>query len=261
MRAPCANRNVCTVHIPHCITSLTGLAYFACVCVHVGAWYGVLAVVSQLAVVTNALLIAITSNFVGFEVYIRGGYRDEYNNTEDLVPRDNGYDQGLSGYANWSSTVFDVIDLVDGEAFPAYSAQGLQYVNDDGSDVRVISGGNPDDTPLFLPFIDFSCLNTSATSVRCDLDTTKIGVKRFIYNGSMDAEETVETFTDTQYKRFYNSRNCRSLLINASSDDSPEEGSIAESSCFIRDHQCRLAVYSACRCTCAYMYTMCRGKL
>ncbi len=44
-------------------------------CTSLGAWYGILAVVSQLAVVTNAFLIAVTAQFIPIEVFTRGGYR------------------------------------------------------------------------------------------------------------------------------------------------------------------------------------------
>ena len=40
-----------------------------------GAWFGILTVVSQLAVVTNAFLIAITAQFIPIETYARGGFR------------------------------------------------------------------------------------------------------------------------------------------------------------------------------------------
>ena len=41
----------------------------------IGAWFYLLTVVSQFAVVTNALLIAITSGFVPQAVYLYGGYQ------------------------------------------------------------------------------------------------------------------------------------------------------------------------------------------
>lgn len=40
-----------------------------------GAWFGILSVISQLSVVTNAFLIAVTAQFIPIETYIRGGFR------------------------------------------------------------------------------------------------------------------------------------------------------------------------------------------
>ena len=202
--------------------------------------------VSQLAVVTNAVLIAVTSNFVGFEVYRRGGYRDDYNGTGaitvmgeelqgDIVPTNSSdRDQGLSGYANWSSTVFEVNDLVDGRAFPAYSAQSLEFVNADGSEVEVISGAM-DGTPiLYLPFINFTCLAANSMLVNCILpETTVISVSPFY---DEDAT-TATTFTEMKYENFYSSKNCSRLVFNVGRDDSPGTGSRGD--CFIPSAKCR----------------------
>jgi hypothetical protein len=204
----------------------------------IGAWYGVLAVVSQLAVVTNALLIAITSNFVGFEVYRRGGYSDDYTGmvTDTLVGEvpivpvnDSNSNQGLSGYANWSSTAFEVLDLVDGRAFPAYSAQSLEFLNADGSEVTVISGDKGDDTsPLYLPFIDFACLKQN-----CSVNTTDVEV--FLYYDDMNI--TTPTFTEKQYEAFYENASCAQLVFDAGRDDSPENGT--DGPCFNGAAMCR----------------------
>ena len=195
--------------------------------------------VSQLAVVTNALLIAITSNFVGFEVYRRGGYSDDYtgmvNDTlvgelRPIVPvNDSNSNQGLSGYANWSSTAFEVRDLVDGRAFPAYSAQSLEFLNADGSEVTVISGDKGDDTsPLYLPFIDFACLKQN-----CSVNTTDVEV--FLYYDDMTTTNT--TFTERQYERFYENANCTQLVFSAGRDDSPENDTLG--GCFNNATTCR----------------------
>ena len=194
-----------------------------------GAWYGVLAVVSHLAVVTNALLIAITSNFVSFEVYTRGGYADHYNHT-GLVPNDGTADQGLSGYVNWSTTSFDILDLFDGDAFPAYSAQKLKSVNEDGSDVTILSGG---EEALYLPFIDFDCLDANAASMEClSYNTTA-----FIYTRLDGSVGTNVSFSAKQYKEFYSSSKCRKLVVNKKVGDSPEEGD--HGICFNNGSSCR----------------------
>ncbi len=89
-----------------------------------GAWYTILEVVSKLAVITNALLIGFTSQFVPFRVYIFGDYGGDqhdlirgslYDNDTDLLP--------LVGYVNWSLSEFPIDVLLDGNAFPAYTAQ------------------------------------------------------------------------------------------------------------------------------------------
>ena len=198
----------------------------------VGAWYSVLAVVSQLAVVTNALLIAITSNFVGFEVYRRGGYKDEYvGRNLSFVPDESGSDQGLSGYANWSTTEFSLDDLLDGDAFPAYSAQSLEYQNPDGSEVEVISGDSRG-TPLYLPFVNFACLDIMAPDNNCTFETTIIRVQD-TYNE--ESEGNVTTFTDDQYERFYEDDNCKTLLFDADTSESPP----SNGTCYRSGFQCR----------------------
>ena len=202
-------------------------------CLYIGAWYGVLAIVSQLAVVTNAILIAITSNFVGFEVYRRGGYQDDYNDT-GLVPQENGHDQGLSGYVNWSSTEFLVDDLVDGSAFPVYSAQRLVLVNDDGTDVRKVENGrkvpiDEDDPPLYLPFINFTC-------IKSDLSNCSDSLESFAVN-QLNGERTVDTYTEDNYKSFYMDRECRKLVFNVDDNDSPRNSTLGP--CFNSFQTCR----------------------
>lgn len=201
--------------------------------------------VSQLAVITNAVLIAVTSNFVGFEAYRRGGYRDDYNGTGTLtvmdvvlqgsiVPDESGSDQGLSGYANWSSTVFEVSDLIDGSAFPAYSAQSLELLNGDGSTASVIRGDVKDNSPpLYLPFINFECLTNNFGNSNCTVNTTTVTVSPF-------RDETltnITTFTEIQYEMFYRSINCRQLVFDVSPDDSPSNSSRGE--CFDDTATCR----------------------
>ena len=210
------------VHAIHCV-----IANSMCILTHLGAWYGVLAVISQLAVVTNALLIAITSSFVSYETYIRGNYDEEYNSS-GLVP-DNAVDRGLSGYANWSTTSFRIDDLVDGSAFPAYSAQELDYENEDGTEVQ--SNATRDSTPLYLPFIDFDCLQEENIAGRCDLKLTEVYVTTV-----NDGNFTDITFTDEEYKKYYQS-SCRNLTVDVGEDDSPEERQLGP--CFNKNFTCR----------------------
>ena len=212
----------------------------------VGAWYGVLAVISQLSVVTNALLIAVTSNFVGFEVYIRGGYRDDYNRTvivpdndgaRQIVPDNDGARQGLSGYVEWSQSVFLVSDLLDGEAFPAYNAQSLELLSDDGEDP---SDGSSSDPPLYLPYINFTCLNNYL--VECNVSTTTVMVERYSGNDTL-----VETFSESQFEAFYSNEDCRNLVLRVSDpSESPKnaEDYNVTGKCFL-EHTCRLLLLIA----------------
>ena len=191
----------------------------------VGAWYSILAIVSQLAVVTNAILIAITSNFVGFEVYIRGGYDNEYNSTGIVPGGDSRADQGLSGYANWSTTVYPVDELVDGEAFPAFTAQSLEYVNDDGSEITVDS-----QTPLYLPYINFECL---MNSTNCNgIPITTINVTKY-----GDSQIEAKTFLEDDFETFYKNKSCRNLVFPGlrRTNASPEK----RGECFNEQFPCR----------------------
>lgn len=191
----------------------------------IGAWYSILAIVSQLAVVTNAILIAITSNFVGFEVYIRGGYDNEYNSTGIVPGGDSRADQGLSGYANWSTTVYPVDELVDGEAFPAFTAQSLEYVNDDGSEITVDS-----QTPLYLPYINFECLKNSTN---CNgIPITTINVTKY-----GDSQIEAETFLEDDFETFYKNKSCRNLVFPGlrRTNASPEK----RGECFNEQFPCR----------------------
>lgn len=59
-----------------------------------------------------------------------------------------------SGYLDWSLSPFKVYNLLDGRAFPAFTSHELQVYD---------LSGNPNSDEfgnalLFLPFINFSCL-------------------------------------------------------------------------------------------------------
>lgn len=211
-----------------------------------GAWYGVLAVISQLAVVTNALLIAITSSFVSYETYRRGDYDERYNSS-GLVP-DDAVDRGLSGYANWSTTSFEIGDLVDGSAFPAYSAQELDYENEDGSEVQ--SNATGDSTPLYLPFIDFTCLIDRGIMNRCpDVEFTEVIVT------TLDGDNFTDlTFSDDQYETYYRS-SCRNLTVRVGRDDSPEDRNLGP--CFKTNSTCRYVTTLVVWCYCQTLLFAC----
>ena len=87
----------------------------------------ILNVVSSIAVLTNGLLIAITANFIPFEVYVRNGYSDQYKNSIKNSAFGNATRiHDLSGYIQWSVSPFPLSALLDGQAFPAYSVAGFQ---------------------------------------------------------------------------------------------------------------------------------------
>ena len=163
-----------------------------------GAWFTILNIISQLSVVTNAFLIAVTAQFVPFEVYVRGGWSSDYRDFHNLshVPR-------LTGYVEWSLSNFSLNELVDGRAFPAFTAQELPLYID----------GDEQEDLLYLPFIDFDCISN-----RSNAD---------ISNDSF----SIRTFSESQYKAFYGNSTNRALLFSDSKrDESPDEGS--EGPCF-----------------------------
>ena len=212
-------------------------------CGSTGAWYGVLSVVSNLSVLTNALLIAITSNFVGFEVYIRGGYDEFYTGFNaagsPIVPLgEHAADQGLSGYANWSTTSFSVNVLVDGEAFPAYTAQSLEYFSDDGELAEIVANNANGNTALYLPFIDIQCVMNSTlneTYPSCS-EGNLVQVKVVRYNETED--DLQWTFSAAGYERFYRNKECRDLVLGTGTDNtSPRDGS--QGDCFLSTTTCR----------------------
>ena len=189
---------------------------------------------SQLAVVTNALLIAITSNFVSFEVYTRGNYDREYNGS-GLVPDERSADRGLSGYANWSTTTFNILDLADGDAFPAYSAQQLNSVNDDGTDVKILTAGSDD--VLYLPFIDFDCL--AANHDDPQYNCTSYSITEYESEKIDGSNETLVSFSSKQYESFYDSAACRQLVVNTKSR-SPTGSQLGP--CFDNSTSCRYSI-------------------
>ena len=63
---------------------------------------------------------------------------------------------------DFSLSPFQVINLVDGAAFPGYAAQQLQFYDQMGE--RVTDNMNND--LLYLPFINFSCILEEVPSLR-----------------------------------------------------------------------------------------------
>lgn len=87
----------------------------------IGAWFHLLKFVTNLCVVTNALLISVTSQFIDRELFDRA-YSDDPIYTDGR------------GFVTWATSEFFLVDLINTTAnnsattFPAYSAQELlQY--------------------------------------------------------------------------------------------------------------------------------------
>ena len=97
----------------------------------IGIWYHLLRFVTNLCVVTNALLIAVTSQFIDRELFNRA-YKDdpEYNN-----------DTG--SYVRWATSEFKLSKLLQSSApdmatnFPVYTAQILEEYDNSGNVVCV----------------------------------------------------------------------------------------------------------------------------
>ena len=63
-------------------------------------------------------------------------------------------DSQASGFVSFTVSPFQIINLLDGAAFPGFAAQQLQLYDLEGNRLQ---DGNGNDL-LYLPFIDFTCL-------------------------------------------------------------------------------------------------------
>ena len=63
-------------------------------------------------------------------------------------------DSRASGFVSFTVSPFQIVNLLDGAAFPGYAAQQLQLYDLDGNRM---TDGNGNDL-LYLPFINFTCL-------------------------------------------------------------------------------------------------------
>jgi len=198
----------------------------------IGAWYTILEVVSKLAVVTNALLIAITAQFVPIETYRYGGFRP------DNQP-------GIRGYVNWSLSPFYIDALLDGEAFPSVSAQRLGLFDLNGDPVPT---DDPEDTSdlLFLPYVNITCLTEMGV-----LDTYTSGgqtLRRFFPVNNLTIPglkmQITEAFSRNSWVNFYteNQEQLNNLLFNISEPDAEDRSPVTNTTgpCFIdQSMQCR----------------------
>lgn len=94
----------------------------------IGAWFYLLRFVTNLCVVTNALLIALTSQFIDRELF------DKAFSSDSLFT--NG-----RGFVTWATSDFYLVDLLNASAsntstnFPAYSAQEILKYDINGTKV------------------------------------------------------------------------------------------------------------------------------
>ena len=174
--------------------------------------------------VTNGLLIAITTQFIPFEVYIRGGYSDQYKNSIENSTFGNATrTHDLSGYIQWSVSPFPVNSLLDGQAFPAYSTHALVMYDDNGNKIAN-ANGKP---ILYLPFIDFECLYDAVTS-----NVSNSATLFSNYSDPLTGENKFG-FTGAQYACFYGGGRCsdngtdtgqfKHFVFDAKADWSPRE--------------------------------------
>lgn len=96
----------------------------------IGAWFYLLRFITNLCVVTNALLIAVTSQFIDREVY---KYNSQYHTSaESECPANNTE----CGFVTWATSAFPLTNLLPGinqsTNFPVYRSQSLKkYENGD----------------------------------------------------------------------------------------------------------------------------------
>ncbi len=78
----------------------------------------------------------------------------------------------LNEYVEWSLTEFSVDSLIDGIAFPSYSALLLDLADNKGKDVLNTNVTNADQEYKYLPFIDHECLQMVNSSILVANTTT-----------------------------------------------------------------------------------------
>ena len=109
-------------------------------------------VVSKLAVVTNAWLIAVTANFIPYLVYTGLGY--------DAVQKMN-YPNTTLGFVHWSQSNFGLQTLLNDSvgsyhAFPRPSVMKLKLYDKAGN--VVTSSTSSSDYLVYLPFVNYNCM-------------------------------------------------------------------------------------------------------
>lgn len=178
---------------------------------------------------TNALLIAITAQFVPIETYRYGGFRPDS-------------ETGINGYVNWSLSPFYIDALLDGEAFPSLSAQRLGLFDLEGNDLMAADGSDL----LYLPYVDIDCimLNVSVNYTNSNDQT----FPRFYPVEDENVSAIINArfaFSRNSWIDFYNNRTAVETLLYGvpDTDDYVDFSPLANSTggCFIPlSKQCRL---------------------
>ena len=153
---------------------------------------------------------------------------------------------------DWSLSPFYIDALLDGEAFPAVSAQQLGLFADNGTALDESSGtpymspngGDNSSNLLYLPYINFTCLlerdvslsYTEGTNTRATFFTVNVTIEGNVMPNYM-------TFSRDSWRNFYQNRNYTNLLYilptgSDFDDRSPEKMSFGD--CFDQTStQCR----------------------
>eukprot|EP00731_Ephydatia_muelleri_P029832 Em0021g355a len=118
----------------------------------IGAWYYIMDIVSKLAVITNAWLIAVTANFIPYLVYTGLGY--------DAVQKMN-YPNTTLGFVHWSQSSFGLQTLLNdsvgsSSAFPFPAILELKVYDEAGN--VVTSSTSSSDYLVYLPFVNYTCM-------------------------------------------------------------------------------------------------------
>ncbi|XP_011409598.1 PREDICTED: anoctamin-7-like [Amphimedon queenslandica] len=177
----------------------------------IGIWFHLLRFVTNLSVVTNALLIAVTSQFIDRELFDRV-YKDEPE-----------YNSGDGSYARWATSEFQFTNLlrsVDDSGkttFPVFTAQQLYEYNNDSSDIIMLRG----ERKLYLPFIDYDCFATETGNE--------------MYREGINEDEYKELYQLTNLSMFQN------LVLRNQNPKNPTSNilNITDGTCFKNETTCR----------------------
>ena len=183
---------------------------------------------------TNALLIAITAQFVPIETYRYGGFRPE-----NLT--------GIRGYVDWSLSPFYIDALLDGEAFPSVSAQRLAIFNINGTALQA-NDTNDDSDLLYLPYVNISCLREMGVLPTYTNNDGQTLPRFYDVNNLAGVINVTQTFSRDSWVNFYTNETTRDdlqmlLFRLPDSNDAPDLSPVVDSTgpCFIPlSTQCRL---------------------
>lgn len=183
---------------------------------------------------TNALLIAITAQFVPIETYRYGGFRPDS-------------ETGINGYVNWSLSPFYIDALLDGEAFPSVSAQRLAIFSIDGTTLQA-DDPNDDSDLLYLPYVNITCLQEMGVLNMYTNNDGQTLPRFYPVNNLTGVINATQAFSRDSWVNFYTNETTREdlemLLFRLPvSSDAPDLSPVANSTgpCFIPlSTQCRL---------------------